>query len=106
MAPATEGGLANMTDELEIAKFVFSGFVGAAGALLVNGAASYYRRPILSLSFATNAQGCVVDTPCQRKDIHGAVVAQGHQRALRILVRNEGLTTAHNVCVTATELVV
>jgi hypothetical protein len=79
---------------VEFWKFVLGGFVGALGALAVNGLVWFYLRPKLKMSFTAMTRGCIIDTPSQG----------GRQRALRIFIENHGWKTAHQVSVSATHI--
>jgi len=87
--------------DVDFLRMVLAGVIGAVATLSVTWLASYLRRPKLALSFAAAERGCIVDTPCERQPDG----AKGTQRALRLRVKNEGWTVAHDVNIAATELV-
>jgi hypothetical protein len=76
---------------------------GLAGAVLTQMASLllwWVRRPRIRLTFAEGQTGCSVVTPARlTPHVHGK------QRWLRIHVQNRGWTTAHQVNVSATEIV-
>src|SRR5215469_5317495 len=91
-----------MPSEISLMVTALSG--GLAGALLTQCISLFvwwWRRPQLRLTFAQSQRGCNVFTPARVN----SGVPKGKQRWLRIHVRNEGLTTAHHVNVSATEIV-
>jgi hypothetical protein len=69
-------------------------------ALWLKDARDWLRRPKLSLSFSQYDLGLVVDTPAARPQ---PSETQGQQRALRLIIRNTGKTTAHGVIVSMIE---
>lgn len=66
-------------------------------ALWLKGLTEWRRRPKLSVSFLPYDLGLAVDTPAERSG------RLGQQRALRLIIRNTGETTAHGVIVSMIE---
>lgn len=77
---------------------LLSGFL----ALLLMEALKWHRRPKLSVSFSPFDLGLVVDTPARQTELDGSSI-EGRQRALRLIIRNTGKTTAHRVTVSMVE---
>lgn len=71
---------------------LLAGIAGALLTLCVQGLVWLWRRPQLALSW--NAHGCEITTP----------TAGGQQRVLRLFIKNDGRTAAHNVNVSVIEL--